>query len=326
MKKKPPVYHYESVFAKDMYDYLRFRASQGYQCCAEPYIFKTLDAYLCRLTSSDAPITAELVDEWIQSITARQNTKTGYISSFRQFAKYLRSLGYTVYMPDPPRCAKAYVPHIFTQDELRRLFAASDNLNAKYGATYAPIQIPVLLRILYGCGLRVGETLALQNKDIDWLEKTLLLRNTKGHKDRLVPMSDSVADVCRAYYDLFHPSKNQEDYFFHNKLNQEYPLVWAFVWMKRTLEAAGIDPLQETQNSRAIGLHCLRHTFAVHSLDRQNDRGIDRYYSVPILSTYLGHEDIYGTETYLRLTSERHTKIVSDMSACSERIFSEVQL
>lgn len=45
-----------------------------------------------------------------------------------------------------------------------------------------------MIRILYGCGLRVGEAVPLQNKDIDWTHGTLLIRAAKGNKDRLVPI------------------------------------------------------------------------------------------------------------------------------------------
>jgi integrase len=326
MKRKPPVYEYKSVFAKDIGDYLKLRQERGFGCLSEPYTLKTVDNHLCQLTSVHNPITPEIVDSWIQSMTSNHNTKIGQISRFKQFAQYLCSLGHTVYIPDVPKRKRAYIPHIFTTDELQRLFEASDNLPAKHGATYAPIQFPVLIRIIYGCGLRAGEALALQIKDINWEEKTILIRNAKGNKDRLVPMSDSVLAVCKSYFDSFHSSPVPEDYFIHNKFKQQYPGVWAYMWMRKTLETANIDRLQESKNSRGIALHCLRHTFAVNSFSQQSENGIERYYAIPILSTFLGHDDIYGTEQYLRLTAEQHTQVVGLAANYTDSIFAEVEL
>ena len=75
---------------------------------------------------------------------------------------------------------------------------------------------------------------------------------------------------------------------------------------------------------RGVCVHCLRHTFAVHTLQLQSKRGIDRFYSVPILSTYMGHTDIYGTELYLRLTPECYEHIVDCAEKDTGDIFPEV--
>ena len=72
------------------------------------------------------------------------------------------------------------------------------------------------------------------------------------------------------------------------------------------------------------GLDFLRHTFAVHALEKMDREGCDLYYALPILSTYLGHGSIRSTEKYLRLTFETRDSITDSMSGIYHDIFPEV--
>ena len=60
-------------------------------------------------------------------------------------------------------------------------------------------------------------------------------------------------------------------------------------------------------------LHSLRHTFAVHSLRKMESDGVDLYCALPVLSTYMGHENIYATERYLRMTAQVHPEIINQL-------------
>ena len=252
------------------------------------------------------------------------NTKAHYVSVYRQFAHYLTGLGYKAYIPPPLQIKRNYTPYVFTSEEMKRLFEACDNIPARRSLTKAEVWLPVMVRMLYGCGLRVGEAVSLQNKDIDWTEGTLLIRAAKGNKDRLVPMSNSLIDVCRTYHSIAHPFPNSEDFFFYNHKKQPLSTLTPYIWLRRALEIAGIDRHPYPKQLRGVCVHCLRHTFAVHTLQLQSKRGIDRFYSVPILSTYMGHTDIYGTELYLRLTPECYEHIVDCAEKDTGDIFPEV--
>jgi len=96
------------------------------------------------------------------------------------------------------------------------------------------------------------------------------------------------------------------------------------MWMRHVLEQAGIDRNQGVAITRGVCVHCLRHTFAVHTLQLQNEKNIDRFYSIPILSTYMGHTNIYGTEQYLRLTPEYHAALLKQSEAYAGSVFPEV--
>lgn len=61
--------------------------------------------------------------------------------------------------------------------------------------------MPTLFRLLYGTGLRLGEALALEERDVNLKEKYLIIRQSKNGTERIVPLSESLANVCRQYRD-----------------------------------------------------------------------------------------------------------------------------
>jgi integrase len=71
-------------------------------------------------------------------------------------------------------------------------------------------------------------------------------------------------------------------------------------------------------------VHDLRHTFAVHSLIKMSREGIDLYYSLPVLSEYMGHKSLESTDTYVRLTSEMFPEVMEDVNAVTAYVFPEM--
>ena len=195
--RKKKTFEYTSYFAAEFNGFLQYRISGGSNGLEERRVLKSLDDYLIQSGMVKKKLDGIIVDAWINSLNVGGNTKAHYVSVYRQFAHYLTGLGYKAYIPPPLQIKRNYTPYVFTSEEMKRLFEACDNIPARRSLTKAEVWLPVMVRMLYGCGLRVGEAVSLQNKDIDWTEGTLLIRAAKGNKDRLVPMSNSLIDVCR---------------------------------------------------------------------------------------------------------------------------------
>ena len=119
--------------------------------------------------------------------------------------QYLNSMGYDAYIASPDANARVYtfIPYIFSVDEMERIFACSDSLCPHRFSTI-PLIMPVILRMLYSCGLRISEAVNLQNKHVNLQEGILEIKNSKFGKDRLLPMSSSMATICRQYYHVMH--------------------------------------------------------------------------------------------------------------------------
>jgi hypothetical protein len=73
-----------------------------------------------------------------------------------------------------------------------------------------------------------------------------------------------------------------------------------------------------------ICLHCMRHTFAVNSFRKQDHAGVDMYTATPFLSTYMGHDNILGTQTYLHMTAENSVDVIEQTTEYTVGLFPEV--
>ena len=225
------------------------------------------------------------------------------------FYRYAISRGYATRSPLPPADEEPRQPssapsHIYSREELKRLFAAID-ASRKHASRLDGDTFRTLLLILYGAGLRTSEALHLSMGDVDLGNAVLTVRNTKFFKSRLVPVAPQLAEALRAYAERRseRPLPDaMESAFLANRDGtpvRKYNVDHAFA---RLLKAAGID--RKDDRRRAPCLHALRHTAAVHRLTSWYRAGADVQRLLPALSTYLGHANLDGTSVYLSMTPE----------------------
>ena len=138
----------------------------------------------------------------------------------------------------------------------------------------------------------------------------------------MLPFSDSLAEVCRQYRNSLHIIQNPEDYFFVKRNGYKCRAKTIYEWFRKVLRQAGIPHGGKGQGPR---LHDLRHAFSVHSLAAMAESGLDLYYSLPILSEYLGHQSLEATDKYVRLTSDMYPKLLYDINSICFYAFPEVK-
>ena len=231
-------------------------------------------------------------------------------SALTGFYRYAISRGYAARSPLPapesePRQPRSARPYVYTHDELRRLFGAIDISRQR------PVQLDadtlrVLLLMLYGAGLRFGEAQRLTLDDVDLGDAVLTIRNTKFYKTRLVPVGLQLVDALRTYVTkrIERPLPEAGASTFLANLDGT-PLVkctadYAFA---RLLKAAGIHH-ERKDGLQSPCLHSFRHTAAVHRLESWYRQGADVQRLLPVLSTWLGHAHLDGTQVYLSMTPE----------------------
>lgn len=166
----------------------------------------------------------------------------------------------------------------------------------------------VCLRLIYHCGLRVGEAVSLEVQDIlgHHNPPRLHIRNAKGGKDRHVPMAPAMLEELRAFWRTHRnpkllfpcPPPAQERAVVSRSLGQTHqPMSIASVQevFRLARQATGMHPRATT--------HTLRHSYATHLLER----GI----SLRQISAYLGHQSLDTTLIYTHLTavSEARTQV-----------------
>ena len=101
--------------------------------------------------------------------------------------------------------------------EIEAIFNASDELRAQRKMMNSMLfAIPAMLRLLYATGLRIGEAVALQNKDVNLTDNFLVIRDSKNGKQRMIPLSESLSAVCKDYVhhrDSLPLLKSKDNYF-----------------------------------------------------------------------------------------------------------------
>ena len=161
----------------------------------------------------------------------------------------------------------------------------------------------MLLLILYGAGLRLGEAINLTLADVDLSQALLIIRGTKFNKTRLVPLGAQLTQSLSQYaiqrQQDGHSQNPQTPFFIGNngKAIKKVTFQAVFALIR---EKAGV---RRTDHDRFHPrLHDLRHTFAVHRLMEWYKEGADVQKWLPVLSVYLGHTQLAATSVYLTMT------------------------
>lgn len=146
----------------------------------------------------------------------------------------------------------------------------------------------LLIGLLYGCGLRCQELRNIELKNIDAHRKLLHIVQSKGNKDRYVPLSEHLIRGIKKYVDTTHPSRflfegtgNPEGKDFDGRYSQR-GVQWA---VKTVARQAGIH--------KEVHTHMLRHTYATHLLED----GVN----IITVQKLLGHGSIENTMVYLHV-------------------------
>lgn len=148
-------------------------------------------------------------------------------------------------------------------------------------------------QLCYTCGLRLGDARQLQPGDIDAERGQVLIRNSKGSKDRIVPISTATIALLREFWQthrnrhLMFPSRSpHSDMATTTRPMSERSIQRAFQIVAGELNLA----------KTGLRLHSLRHSYATHLLDD----GVN----LKVLQQYLGHTTLQTTEIYLQLTQQ----------------------
>jgi integrase len=289
-------------------------------------ILKGFDRFFIMENVTELFITQPLIAKWRTTcVNDSDLTIYGKYSVISQFCRYMTHLGYPCYAPRLPKMNFGdYVPYVFTHEQIRSIFLACDAMvmscNNMAGNLFA---IPLMLRLLYSTGMRVGEAVSLRNNDVDFEHERIVIRKTKNRQQRLIPLNPSMLQVLCQYRDARSRLPLQcidtpNGFFFISPSGQALNNKNVYTWFKKILKKCGIPHIGKNHGPR---VHDLRHTCAVHSLISQVRNGADIYCVLPVLSVFLGHKSLSGTERYVRLTQEMYPDIIKSEQSVSSFVF-----
>jgi integrase len=286
------------------------------------------DRYLAENGVAEKELSEKTVSGWMQSLSVHNRTLVNKVTLIRLFARHLNSIGVKAFIPEIPKSVNDYVPYLFSDDELKRIFESADNIvtvGNRTSCQHIRLEFPMVLRMLYGCGLRIGEVLSLKIEDVDFDGGILIMKYTKGDKQRLVPMHESLASILRQYCLVMGLLGKPQSPLFpstaHGIPMQKYVARDRFTHILRAL---GIALKEKVRHGRGPCLHCLRHVFAFRSFAQAERAGRSVDDSVPYLSTYLGHENLNETAKYLKFSSDLFPDALERFEDYTTDVFPEV--
>ena len=163
---------------------------------------QTLPRFVTFVERAGSPrITTELALRWATTPNGVQPaTWARRLSMVRRFAAWWSAFDPATEVPPPrllPARTRRRPPHIFTDEEIRRLMAAAAHRRSRTGLR--SLTYTTLIGLLAATGLRPGEALRLDRSDVDLNEGLLSIRESKFGKSRLVPIVSSTRDVLHQY-------------------------------------------------------------------------------------------------------------------------------
>lgn len=149
-----------------------------------------------------------------------------------------------------------------------------------------------MLCLIYSCGLRRSELLHLKPTDIDSKRNIVIIRQAKGKKDRIAPLSPKILELLRIYFKEYRPT----NFLFEG---QEKGVQYS----ERSLEEVLKKSIRLANIKKPVTLHWLRHSYATHLLESGTD--------LRLIQELLGHNSSRTTEIYTHVSTKSLQQVKS---------------
>lgn len=175
------------------------------------------------------------------------------------------------------------IPDILSVEEVKKMVEITKNPKHK-----------LILKLLYGTGLRVSEVINLRKKDFNFEEELIKVRLAKGKKDRFVKIPSSAKEEIENYSKI-----GESEYFFESNRGGKLTIKTIQKIVQISAQRAGIK--------KRVYPHLLRHSFATHLLEQGTD--------LRIIQKLLGHSDIKTTQIYTQISQASIKNIKSPLDS-----------
>ena len=291
-----------SAMMKKVEQYLAHKRSRGYIMEQGGEQLRSFARY-ADLHAFAGPLTVDMAVRWATSPKKSQRAYHAQrLIYMRGFARYLAVFDPRTEIPPQRLLGTSYTrvpPYIYTRREITALIrdVLADPLSQEHHA-YPGVQNATLIGLLACTGMRIGEALALKNRDVDLGQNVITVHQSKNLPTRLVPISGSASRHLLQYRkvrDQRLGNTEDSDAFIRSIHGSHVPCCLIRQAFSRSRERVGLVDVAR----RKPRLYDLRHTFACNHLLRayRENRDIDN--AVHDLSIYLGHADINSTYWYI---------------------------
>lgn len=293
------------ILARDIEGFLEFKRALGHPYRRGEFTIRSFERFALRRADASGEVDLKAtLHAWLSRVDGRKPVTVAVeLGTIRQFCLYRRRSDPQSFVPGrewaPQSAESTFLPYIFSYDEVVLLLEAVSKLR---GPNVWHPCIRVLLLILYCTGLRIGEAVRLQLRDVDLKDRSFTVRESKG-KTRIVPFR---ADLAREIAEYLHQRRQIAKELTTAAVlvrpsGRALTVAVASNVIRQLLRCLGLKPPKGRVGPRPYDM---RHTFAVHRLTEWYREGVDVHSRLPWLSAYMGHDNILGTEIYLTATPE----------------------
>jgi integrase/recombinase XerD len=212
------------------------------------------------------------------------NEETNYqnqvVNAIKLFFRTIQLKSLEVDLIHRPKKQKL-LPNVLSKEEVKMILNAQKNLKHK-----------LMLSLIYSCGLRRSELLHLKLSDIDARRGLVIIRQAKGRKDRIAPLSEKINKMIEEYCVAYEPKA----WLFEGQ-DKSGP------YDERSLASVLKQALEKSKINKPVTLHWLRHSYATHLLESGTDL---RY-----IQEILGHSRSTTTEIYTHVSNQSIQKVIS---------------
>ena len=292
---------FQSCYCRYLTSYVELRRALGFKFETQAVLLRAFDQHVHELGYA-GPLTQELALAFATEARCPHGPARRF-EVVRLFAEYLAT-----FEPQTPTFNRKVLPRsraqpppvILTDEQLAGLLDAARCLSPR--APLHSLTLYTLMGLAASAGLRHGEVTHLDKSDVDLKTGVLVVRQTKFHKDRLVPVHPTTLAALSHYAgvrDSFWPDCDCPAFFLNTRGRRfcSKSIEYAF---SRAARQAGVYQV----GSRKTTFHALRHGFAVRRLVAWYCAGLDVQALLPALATYMGHVHYSSTAYYLTATPE----------------------
>jgi integrase len=279
---------------EDAQEFLRFKRAMGIPYRRGEFVLDSFVRFVAQRWGNDGEVELrDAIARWCARTAGRKAVTLGNeFGVVRQLCLFRRRRDPTSYVPEhalAPVKESTFLPYIFSHDDVRQILALA---SCHRGRFIWAAMLRTLILVLYCTGLRLGEGI-------------LKIQHSKG-RSRIVAIRPDLVAELRCYGVerqklLDKRRRHDEEAFFLRLDASPLNVLSASEAIRRILRQLGLKPPAGRVGARPYEF---RHAFAVHRLTAWAEEGVDIHARLPLLSAYLGHHNIIGTEAYLKATPQ----------------------
>lgn len=314
---------FESLVAQKLEEYIMYRRTLGYTDKNLRVLLRPFDQYLKNKKADWYCLEPLFFLGFREKLKGNPRTVNGALSAVRGFFKFMVRQGCYAENPlqdIPPRTEMAYIPFVFSPEDIERLFCAIQKKLRKTEAHFLrDLTVYLAILLLAQCGLRISEPLRLLRTHYRHKERTLYIEKTKFKKDRLIPIPKPVITEIENYLAVRNSMlcEDQNPYLLAGQKQKALSTNYIYPVFHQALKDSGLDRSRRIAANITFGSptpHSLRHSFAINALKRIKEQGKSPQAALPILAAYMGHRKYRYTAVYLKVLDAEQRKRLVDFT------------